>query len=265
MAFDPLYASTPDNAGPGRPRPVNLRRDIGVALGQMPSFEPSVQGLAPITKLPQESSAPTDYRTRATAAANSIASSIDPNTPSAFGQFAGGLARGFAGVQNYLHAVTGQQEAQVEHRQDRALAQRKGEADINATNAQADYYRAGVPLRGAQAAKAAEPKVEGDGPDVRQTPNGPIQRKADGSGWEYVHPSGTPTPRPQRPLAPQLRVGADGFQYEMDPRTHRWVQSLDAQGQPFKPRPAGNSGRAPGGFTPRPQPTDSTSSGNPYK
>lgn len=208
MPFDANYAATPG-------RPVNLRRDIGVALGQLPSLEP----------IPQESGPPTDYRERATAAASSIANSIDPNTPSAFGQFAGGLARGFAGVQSYLQAVTGQREAQQERQSDRALATRRAEAGIASDEAQGRYYDAK-----AQEATRPEPvrtptPAADQWEEVRGVPVGQprLQRnRRTGQTKPVLDPQGRPLRMEAPPVAP--RRGGGGTAQTKTPA--QWVAEV---------------------------------------
>ena len=210
MAFNPLYFSDPsrnpalDNAmAPGRP--VNLRRDIGVALGQMP-LPPEIPETA------AEPSGPS-FRDRATAFANSVANSIPRDTPSAFGQFAGGLARGFAGVQAYLQAVTGQATERREANTDRELNRDRIRATTEAEKARGRS-------EDAQAARASQP------------PSAPTPAA---DNWELV---------PGAPGTPQMqRNRRDG--------TVKPV--LDPQGRPVRvparPEPAPRTGRS--GVTPR--------------
>lgn len=214
MAFDSQYASTPG-------RPVNLRRDIGVALGQLPISNPAVDNS--MGGVPPESGPPTDYRERATAAASSIASSIDPNTPSAFGQFAGGLARGFAGVQSYLQAVTGQQTEQREANTDRQLNRERVQATTEAERARAESERAQAD-RARQAPAAPTPAAD-NWDEVRNLPVGSprlqINRRT-GETKPVVDPQGRPLRVQSPPVTP--RRGGGGAVQTKTPA--QWVAEV---------------------------------------
>ena len=152
MAFDPLYG-----AHPGRPLP--RIRAIGQSLSP---FNPAVENAMGGMEMPPNANTPTSDSTlqrvgqslrsdRVGAAASSVAASLDPSSPYGPEAFVGGLARGFAGVQDYLRSVTGQRTAMQEHTQDRALNTRKVEQGIKTDAAQAEYYRAGAQERTAPA------------------------------------------------------------------------------------------------------------------
>lgn len=211
MAFNPQYAATPG-------RPVNLRRDIGEALGRLPIANPAIDnafGGPAQEALPQESAM--GARDRVTGAATSIANSIDPNTTSSFGQFAGGLARGFAGVQQYLQALTGQQQERAEANTDRTLNRERVIATTEAERARAESERA-------QADRA------------RQAPASPTQAA---DNWEEVR---------NRPVgSPRLQINR---------RTGETKPVMDPTGRPLTvtapPPPAPRAGRTTGTPSPRP-------------
>lgn len=225
MAFNPLYASDPrrnpavDNAfTPGRP--VNLRRDIGTALGQMPLPPEAPQVEAPSFSLPGEGS----IRDRATGAASAIANSIPADTPSAFGQFAGGMARGFAGVQAYLQAITGQRTEQAEGNTDRELNRERLRATTAAEqargrseDAQADRWR--------QPASVPTPAAD-SWEEVRNQPAGSprlqINRRT-GETKPVLDPSG----RPLRVTAPPAPANLPRAQGESDAD---WWDRMTAKG-----------------------------------
>ena len=108
MPFDPLYA-----AGPGRPQSFQRFLDpslVGQQLQALPVAEPE-----PI-KAPGVPYQPTT-QDRVTGAVASFGANTDPRTPYGPEAFLGSAARGFAGVKNYLAALTqqhaeGQRQAQ---------------------------------------------------------------------------------------------------------------------------------------------------------
>lgn len=183
-----------------------------------------------------------------------IAATADPNDEGLAGQI-GGFARGYSATTDLVERNKREQLAA-------RIAAQTAQEEADLRRAQANYYNAGASQRAAKAQETLNPTVRPVTPTIRDFPLGPAQIGPDGKA-AYITPSGTPppgrptAPRSPRSLAPQLKVGEDGFQYEFDPKARRWVQSMDAQGRPFRPRA---SGRAPNGvgagagLTPRPRP-----------
>lgn len=204
MAFNPAYAA---DVG----RPVNIRRDVGDALtGGLPLESPQ-----PLT--PASPEGPTT-RDRIGAAASSIAGAIDPNTTSAFGQFAGGLARGFSGVDTYLRNLAGQHAA--EGRQAKA-----DQEESVLRGAQADYYKAGAEER-RRPPQAPTPAADRDNWVPIPTAPGQPQRQRNSRTGEtkpIVDEQGKPVMTPQRatstPAAPRPKPTRmiDGRPYEQQP------------------------------------------------
>lgn len=197
MAFNPMFAATPG-------RPINIRRDIGAAL------EPD---LPPPATVPVGSS---DTRDRLTGAAAAIGAGIDPNAPSGL-QFVGGVARGFAGVQQYLQAVTGQRtqataDAEKQKREGRLI------------DAQTDYYKAGAEERRRPDVaptparpRAPELRVGEDGFQYERGEDGVWKRSVDERGRPFrPRPTGSgraPAPPRSTPkTAAQARTRAQELQ-----------------------------------------------------
>lgn len=145
-----------------------------------------------------------------------------------------------------------QQDQQAQ--EDRALEARlKG--------AQADYYERGA--RGGQATPYHFESIPGLGILRSNEMTGESGLVGPQGGAPYVVPiPGVETartrttimpPKPPHQFAPQFKVGDDGYQYEYNQRTRRWVQSLGADGRPFKPHMGGggSSGTVGAGLTPR--------------
>lgn len=175
-----------------------------------------------------------------------IAAPADPNDEGLAGQI-GSFARGYSATRDLVERSTREQLAA-------RIAAQTAQQEADLRRAQANYYNAGAGQRSADALKALQPvAARAAMPTIRAFPLGPAQIGPGGKAT-YITPSGTPppgrppAPRSSRSLAPQLKVGEDGFQYEFDPKTRRWVQSMDAQGRPFRPRAAGRQGN---GLTPR--------------
>lgn len=164
--------------------------------------------------------------------------------------FASGLSGGYGGTADATEQARLAPLLFQQGQEDRNLRLAQVQAGIAADVARGHYYDS----------KAERPNVP-PAPLTRQMDGRTMQYDPTTQTWGYVTPTGTPPPRevrpgtPPRPRAPQLRVGEDGFQWQLNPRTNRWEHSLDASGQPFKPRQSTGRGApldAPGaGLTPR--------------